>query len=201
MNHSRFRCLLLFAAMSVMFIKLNGQTTLPVEFTQNSIKEQITYLEDRTRIYENYRAIREDMFRKINSNILDTLTAGKNRIAGLINLTSDLTTSNDSLNSLLEITRVKLEETTATKNSISVLGMEVRKVAYNGIMWTLVAGLIVFLAIGFLVFKRIWSVNIKTGKELKELRDEFESYRQSSRLAREKLTMDHFNEIKRLKGI
>jgi hypothetical protein len=193
--------MVLFAAMSVMFIKLNGQTTLPVEFTQNSIKEQINYLEERTRIYENYRAIREDMFRKINSNILDTLSAGKNRITGLITLTSALTTSNDSLNSLLETTRVKLEETTAAKNKISVLGIEIRKVAYNGIMWTLVAGLIVLLAIGFLVFKRVWSVNIKTGKELKELKDEFEAYRQSSRLAREKLTIDHFNEIKRLKGV
>jgi hypothetical protein len=184
-----------------MFIKLNGQTTLPVEFIQNSIKEQINYLEQRTRIYENYRAIREDMFRKINSNILDTLSAGKNTISGLITLTSALTASNDSLNSLLETTRVKLEETTASKNKISVLGMEIRKVAYNGIMWTLVAGLIVLLAIGFLVFKRVWSVNINTGKELKELKDEFEAYRQSSRLAREKLTIDHFNEIKRLKGV
>lgn len=200
MNQSRFKCILIYAAMITVVIKVNGQTTLPDELTRNTIKEQVSYIEEHTRIYENYRAIREDMFQKINRNFLDTLSAGKNRIAGLDNLTSALKHTNDSLNTLLETTRISLGEITTTKNNIRVLGMEINKVAYNTVMWIIVAGLLVILAIGFLVFKRNLIVNIRTGKELKELKDEFEAYRQSSRIAREKMAMDHFNEMKKLRG-
>jgi hypothetical protein len=200
MNQSRFKCVLIFAAMITVVIKVNGQTTLPDELSKNTIKEQVNYIEEHTRIYENYRAIREDMFQKINRNFLDSLSAGKGRIAGLNNLTSTLKRSTDSLNTLLETTRISLRETTTTKNNIRVFGMEINKVAYNTVMWTIVAGLLVILAIGFLVFKRNLIVNIRTGKELKELKDEFEAYRQSSRIAREKMAMDHFNEMKKLRG-
>jgi len=181
-------------------IKGNGQTIMPDELTKNTIEEQINFIEKRTKIYENYRAIREDMFQKINRNIIDTVSAAKIRIDKLENLASTLTLANDSLNILLGTTRRNLEETTSTKNKISVLGLEINKTAYNAIMWTIVALLVVTFAIGFLVFKRSMAGKIRTGKELKELKDEFEAYRQSSRIAREKMAMDHFNEIKKLKG-
>jgi uncharacterized membrane protein (DUF106 family) len=78
--------------------------------------------------------------------------------------------------------------------------MELDKVTYNSIMWIVVAVLVFVLVVGFLAFKRNLFVTIRTGKELKELKDEFQAYRQSSRIAREKLEMDHFNEMKKLKG-
>jgi len=182
-------------------IKANGQTTMPAELTTGSIKEQINYIEQNTRIYENYRAIREDMFRKINRNFVDSLAAGKSRIAGLNNLTSRLSNSNDSLRTLLDTTRRSLEETTRTKNSITVFGMGINKATYNSFMWVIVAILVAVLVVGFLVFKRNLYVTMKSKKEFRELKEEFESYRQSARVAREKMSMDHFNEIKKLKGL
>ena len=186
--------------MLIVAIKGNGQTTMPDELTKNNIKEQINYLEEHTRIYENYRAIRENMFQKIKGNFMDSLSTAKSSIDGLRNLRSHLKSTNDSINIILETTRRNLDETTTTKNSIRVLGLEINKVTYNTLMWTIVAGLVVILAIGFLLFKRNFFVTIRTGKELKELKDEFEAYKQSARIAREKMTMDHFNEIQRLKG-
>jgi len=181
-------------------IKITGQTIVPDELSKNTIKEQISFIEERTRIYENYRAIREDMFQKINRNFIDTLSLARDRISGLNILASGLNRTNDSLNTLLDTTRRSLEEITATKNSIRLLGVEINKVTYNTVMWIIVAGLVVILAVGFLAFKRNLIVNIRTGKELKELKEEFEAYRQSSRIAREKMSMDHFNELKKLKG-
>jgi hypothetical protein len=200
MNHLSHKYLVLFAAMLLVAIKANGQTTMPEELTKSTIKEQIKYLDEHTRIYENYRAVREDMFQKINRNFLDTLSASKNRIDGLLNLTSNLKSTNDSVNNILETTRRILDQTTTTKNSISIFGLEINKVTYNSIMWIIVAGLVIVLAIGFLIFKRNMILTLRTGKELKELKDEFEAYRQSTRIAREKMAMDHFNEIQRLKG-
>jgi hypothetical protein len=200
MNQSLCRYILTFAAMIMVAFNVNGQATMPKELTENTIEEQIKFLEGRTKIYEDYRAIREDMFQKINRNVIDTLSSGKNKIAELDYLASVLTRSNDSLKVILETTRENLKETTTTKNQIRLFGMEINKITYNVIMWTIITGLVVLLTIGFLVFKSNFSVKNRTEKELKELKDEFEAYRQSSRIAREKMAMDHFNEIKKLKG-
>jgi uncharacterized membrane-anchored protein YhcB (DUF1043 family) len=80
------------------------------------------------------------------------------------------------------------------------MGLEVNKAAYNRIMWTILFGLVAALVAGFLVFKRNLTIISNTKKEFQELKDEFETYRKTSREAREKMTMAHFLEMKKLKG-
>jgi preprotein translocase subunit SecF len=200
MNKLQIRSLLILAVLAIAVIRVTGQSTLPDDLTKNPLKEQFKYLEDRTRIYENYRAIREDMFQKLKANVADTLSAAGFKIAGLNKTLSSSNLKVDSLNNVVGTTKTRLEEMTRTKNSIRVIGMEVNKSAYNSIMWTILVGLIAVLLLGFLVFRRNLSAASNIKKELHELKNEFEAYRKTSREAREKLTMDHFNEIKRLKG-
>jgi hypothetical protein len=201
MNRIRFKHLLLLSVFSLTVSMAAGQTGIPSELTTGTIREQINYMENKTRIYDDFRAIREDMFRKINGNILDTIAAEKRRIVELKNLTSALNSKTDSLNVLLSSARNSLDEVTATKNNISVLGLEINKKAYNAIMWLLVGALLFVMVIGFLIFKRNLVVLLRTEKDLKELKDEFAAYRQSSRIAREKVEMDLFRANQKLKGI
>lgn len=177
-----------------------GQTVIPPELSNSSIKEQLNYLEQKTRIYEFYRAIREDMFQKIKVNVNDTLTVANNTNLLLRTERAELRLSIDSLNVLLESTKASLDEMTRTKNSIKVLGLEVNKNTYNSILWFIVAGLLGILAIGFLAFKRNLKITSNTRKELEDLKKEFEAYRKTTREAREKMSMSHFLEIKKLKG-
>ena len=200
MNRLSFKHVLAFSVISFTVINAIGQTSMPTELTSNPIQEQINYVEKHTRIYDNFRAIREDIYQKINRNFIDTLLAEKSRVTALKNLTSSLNSKTNSLNALLNTTRIRLEEATTTKNNIKVLGLEIKKGAYNTIMWTIVGGLAFLLAIGFLVFKRNLTVLLRTEKDLKELKDEFAAYKQTSRLAREKLEMDNFRAIQKLKG-
>lgn len=200
MKQLHIRCFLILTVVVITVIKVTGQVTMPDVFINNSLKEQLNYLEDHTRIYDSYRAIREDMFQKLKVNISDTLSTTNRKIAGLNKTKSALNLTIDSLRSNLESTRTSLEEMTKTKNSISVIGLEINKLTYNKIMWTVLAGLVAVLVLGFLAFKRNLSSIFNTKKEYQELKDEFETYRKSSREAREKLTMDHFNEIKRIKS-
>lgn len=194
------RFILMSSILFIVFMNAKGQTTMPDVLNKNSMKEQLNYIEEKTRIYENYRAIREDMFQKIKGNISDTLSSSKNKIAALKNTTSKLNHSIDSLKTLYETTNTNLESVTNSKNSIKVLGLEVNKVTYNTIMWTIVAGLIAILAVGFLVFKKNIMVTHNTNKELVDLKNEFEAYRKTTREAREKMSMSHFLELQRLKG-
>ena len=173
---------------------------MPDALLNNSLKDQLNYLDEHTRIYENYRAIREDMFQKLKVNISDTLSAVNTKIAGLNKTAKVLNMTIDTLKANLESARTRLDEMTRTKNSIKVLGLQLNKSAYNKAMWTILAALAAALVLGFLAFKRNLSAMFNTKKEFQELKNEFETYRKTSREAREKLTMDHFNEIKRLKG-
>lgn len=66
-----YRLVLIFTFLLFTVIKTNGQTTMPVELNNNTIKEQLNYIEGHTRIYENYRAIREDIFQKLVVNVTD----------------------------------------------------------------------------------------------------------------------------------
>jgi len=200
MNRLSFKTILAFSVIFFTVINATGQTSMPAELSSSPIEEQIQYVEKHTRIYDNFRAIREDIYQKINGNFIDTLLAEQNRITALENMTANLNSKTDSLNALLATTRANLEEATTTKNNIRVLGMELNKGAYNTIMWILVAALAFILALGFLVFKRNLTVLLRTEKDLKELKDEFAAYKQSSRLAREKLEMDNFRAIQKLKG-
>jgi preprotein translocase subunit SecF len=191
---------MILAVMVISVIKVTGQVTMPDVLLKSSLKDQYNYIEEHTRIYEDYRAIREDMFQKLKRNVSDTLSSINIKIAGLNKTVSVLNRTIDTLRTNLASTRTKLEEITNTKNSIKVIGLEINKLTYNRIMWTILLALIAVLLLGFLVFKRNLSAVFNSKKEFQDLKLEFETYRKTSREAREKLTMDHFNEIKRLKG-
>ncbi len=178
----------------------NSQTTMPEMLVTGSLKEQMDYLQEKTRIYEDYRAIREDMFQKIKGNALDSLKATKAEINSLKKNASELNLNIDSLNSSLETVKADLDKMTKTKNCIRLLGIEINKVAYNAVVWTIIAALAGILIIGFLAYKRNRTVTVHTRKESEELKKEFEAYRKASREAREKMSMTHFNELKRLRG-
>ncbi|NLD64362.1 MAG: hypothetical protein GX646_10740 [Bacteroidales bacterium] len=201
MNKIRIKDVLLISTLFFSVSLASGQTKMPEELTTATIRGQIEYVEDHTRIYDNFRAIREDVFQKLNRNILDSLAAEKGRVSELKNTTANLNSQTDSLNVLLASTRRQLNEVTATKNKIRVLGLEINKTAYNTIMWILVGGLILLMAIGFLIFKRNLVVLLRTEKDLKELKEEFAAYRQSSRIAREKVEMDLFRANQKLKKL
>jgi uncharacterized membrane-anchored protein YhcB (DUF1043 family) len=181
-------------------VRSNCQNESPDVFKQGTIPEQLKYLDDHTRIYENYRAIREDMYRNISRNTLDTLAKVKKTIYQLTMHTAALDRQIDSLQKSLEASGAELKKMSRTKNSISVLGMEVSKVPYNTVMFAILGALIFLLVTGYLAFRLNRITTLKTKKDLDELKAEFEEYRTKTRLEREKMSIDHFNEIKKLKG-
>jgi hypothetical protein len=200
MKQVLIRSVLTITVLIIAFLKAESQTAMPDVLFKNSLKEQMNYLDEHTKIYETYRAIREDMFQKLKANVSDTMSAVKNKIAGLYLTRSVLTMKIDSLTKSLAATNTSLDEITKSKNSISVIGLEINKSTYNKVMWTILAALLAALVLGFLAFKRNMTILSDTKKEFQDLKDEFEAYRKTSREAREKMTMAHFLELKKLKG-
>jgi hypothetical protein len=199
---SRFtvKLFILAAIMLAGVVRVSAQNETPDVFTKGTISEQLKYLDEHTRIYENYRAIREDLFRNISRNTLDTLKKAGARIHEFTIQTAALTARIDSMNKSLDVSSDKLVRATRTKDSLSVLGMEVNKTVYNTLMWIILAALLFLLVAGYLSFMRNRAITLRTKKDLEILKEEFEGYRQKVRVEREKTNLEHFNENKKLKG-
>jgi hypothetical protein len=191
---------LIVAIMLLGSLTLRSQVTIPDILEKGTLKEQMNYLEEKTRIYENYRAIREDMFQLVKNNAVDSLLKAENKIVEFSGLNSSLIIRIDSLNNILVTTKEQLKEAVRTKNNIRVIGIGVNKVAYNSIMFIIIGSLVFLLVVGFLAFKRNIVITQSTKKEFNELKTEFDAYRNKTRLDREKMSMDHFKEIQKLQG-
>ncbi len=177
-----------------------SQTAIPEILEKGTLREQMNYLDEKTRIYENYRAIREDMFQLIKKNAIDSLIKVKSQVSILAGMNKNLIARIDSLTIVLTDMDTRLDEAIRTKDGIRVLGMNLNKAAYNSVMWIIVVALLFLLGLGFLVFKRNLVVMLRTKKDLDEIKTEFEAYRQKKRIEIEKMGMDHFNELKKLRG-
>ena len=90
MSQSKFRFALIAALIIFSTIRGISQTIFPDVLVKGTIQEQMNFLEEKTRIYEDYRAIREDMFQGIKKNTIDSLTKAKSRISGFVKLTGSL---------------------------------------------------------------------------------------------------------------
>jgi hypothetical protein len=174
--------------------------TNPDDYRKGTIHEQFEQLEARTRIYENYRAIREDIFQIVRKNVTDTLKNSTARTNTLLKEIESLKNRLDTTSKILLATQVSLAEMTRTKNSIGVLGLKLNKSVYNTTMWSVLGILSFLLVIGYLIFKNNRNAMLNQKKELVDLKKELEDYRQKKRIEIEKLNIEHFNEIKKLKG-
>jgi hypothetical protein len=201
MSYSPFKSCIVAVLLLTALIPVRSQTTgLPEVFKENSIPDQFNYLEEKTRIYENYRAIREDMFRAISKNTLDTFKRYNQKINDLTRQTLLLNARIDSLNKTVSGAKTDLDEAVRNKESIRVIGINVNKTTYNSIMWSITGILLLLLIIGYFTFKQNRSTTVHTKKDLDDMNAEFEEYKKRTRLEREKTNMEHFNEIKKLKS-
>ena len=177
-----------------------AQTSIPEVLDTAPLQQQLDYMEERMNSYNGYRAVRDDIFLKMNKNSLDSLNAAKREIsqleASLANTQSDMV----SLQETLQQTSEDRDQAIKNKNSMSFLGIQMNKALYNSILWIIILTLVIFLIILFLMFKRSFVVTRQTTKDLEEIREEFESYRQQSRERYEKLVVQHHQEVLTLKG-
>lgn len=173
--------------------------TMPEVMEKGSFEEQKKYMEEKTNIYNGYRAVRDDIFLKMTKNSLDSLNASKAEISKLGNTIKEKNTEIAGLNKNLTDTKKELEDAVKNRDSLVFFGIPMTKSLYNLVVWGIILGLLALLVFGWLIFSRNNAVNRQTKKDLEETREEFEIFRKSAREKNEQMVLNHFNEIKKLK--
>jgi hypothetical protein len=176
-----------------------AQADMPPVMDSATFEAQMEYLQEKTRIYNGFRAIRDDIFLKMKENALDSMAKEKLEVARLNSEMSERDFQIESLNSDLVRARNERDQAIRTKDSFSFLGIQMQKGLYNTIMWIIVLGLASLAVILFLLFKRSHVVTVQTKKELENIQEAFEEHRKSSREKYEKLVVSHHSEIMKLK--
>jgi len=164
------------------------------------LEAQLDYIHENTRVYNDYRAIRDDIFLKLRRNVKDTLNATKLEVEELNSRLSERNFEIETLNTNLTRTNNEKEEAIKNRDSLSVLGIQMKKGLYNVILWLVILGLAALTVIVLLLFRRSHQVTKEVKKELQTTQEEFELYRKSSREKYEKLVVSHHSEIMRLKN-
>jgi len=192
--------ILLFILLASFTQKSHAQSGILAVLDSATLENQLEYVHSNTRVYNNFRAIREDVFLKMKNNVIDTLVEEKLQLAQLNSRLSERNFQIETLNTDLSRAKNERDEAIKNKNSISVLGIGMNKTVYNSVMWFIVLGLAAFAVIMFVLFRRSHTVTNQTKSELETAQNEFTEYRKSAREKYEKLVVSHHHEIMKLKN-
>jgi len=179
---------------------LHGQSGATEVLDSASIGDQMEYIYEKTRIYNDYRAIREDIFQKLKGNVADTLNAIKLEVARLNSALKEENIQIETLNTELTETKDERDDAIRNKDSFALLGIQMHKTLYSTIMWLIILGLALFAGIMVIMFRRSHVVTSHTKHELLSVQEEFDQYRKTSREKYEKLVVSHHSEIMKLKN-
>ncbi len=181
-------------------IKVSGQSSALAVQDTATLEQQFEYILDKTRIYEGYRAIRNDVYLKMQKNALDSLNQ---HILNEQRLRSELDERNSEINKLKsDLDRIKGERNEAIRNkdTMKFLGINISKTLYNSVVWFVILGLAILVTVLFISFRRAHVVTREAQEKLNALQEKYDSHQKSSREKYEKLVVSHHNELMKLKN-
>jgi hypothetical protein len=164
------------------------------------LEAQLDYVHENTRVYNDFRAIRDDIFLKLKRNVKDTLNATKLEVEELNSRLTERDFEIESLNTNLTRTNNEKDEAIRNRDSLSFIGIQMNKTLYSSIMWVIILGLAALSILMVMLFRRSHLVTKDVKGELQSTQDEFDLYRKTSREKYEKLVVSHHSEIMRLKN-
>ncbi len=193
--------ILLFAGLFISMIQTaNAQSGASAVLDSALLEAQLDYIHENTRVYNNFRAIRADIFLKIKRNVMDTINASKLEVEQLNSRLTERNFQIETLNTDLTRTNNEKDEAIKSQNSLSFFGIQMNKTLYNSIVWLIILGLVALAVILVMMHRRSHLVTKQVKEELQTTQDDFDLYRKSSREKYEKLVVSHHNEIMRLKN-
>ena len=196
-----FTVILLFTGLSISnTLTLHAQSGASAVLDSATLKSQLDYIHENTRVYNDYRAIRDDIFLKLKRNVADTVNAAMLEVEQLNSRLTERDFQIETLNTDLARTKNELEEAVKNRDSLSFLGIQMNKALYNTIMWFIILGLIALSVILLMLYRRTHQLTKEVKDELEAVWEEFDQYRKSSREKYEKLVVSHHSEIMKLKN-
>ena len=170
---------------------------------RGSIDSQFEYIYKKSGNYrqdgKRYEVVRVISLDKLRKNVVDSLEAQYKNAAGLQATIDGHETTISSLNKKLDETTNNLTSVTEEKDSMSFLGIQVSKVTYNSILWSIIAGLLGLMLFFMYKFRRSNILTQEAKTNLAELETEYEDHRRRALEREQKISRQLQDEINKYK--
>jgi preprotein translocase subunit SecF len=159
-------------------------------FDTLQINEQFEHLYRRSNTFEEYKVISISGYNLLKKNSQDSIPQYKQDADSHLQEITSLKNSLTSTNTEIEKLQQELASIQQAKNSMSFIGIEVSKGAYNAIMWGIIICLAIVSVVLFSLFKRGHHVVKDTKNRLLEVQEDLETLRKNALVREQKLARE-----------
>lgn len=146
-----------------------------------------------------YEVVRRIQLDKIRDNILDSLNKARAEARELNATITRQDGTIEDLNGKLENTTNQLSDVTAEKDSMSFFGVQVSKITYNLILWTIIGALLLFLLLFIYKYRRSNVLTQEAKVKLADVEAEYEDHRRKALEREQKISRQLQDEINKYK--
>lgn len=127
-----------------------------------------------------YEAVKTVWLLKLRNHVKDSLNSIKKELSDTQAVVTAQTNEITNLKSNLSKTQTDLDTTNAEKDSMSLFGMQMSKGGYNGLLWTIIAGLLGLLLFFVFKFRNSNAITRQAKQSLSEVEEAFEEHRKTA---------------------
>ncbi len=196
---------IVFIGLLMSCITLHAQNQQNATTENTSIQGQFeTIIRKSTNYRQNgkrYEVVRLIELNALQKNVLDTLKTANANISSLKSTIAENETAIGSLNAKLDETTKNLNRITEEKDSMPFFGSLVSKSTYKLIVWSIIIGLLIFLAFFIFKFKSSNALTQQAKTALADLEEEYEQHRRRALEREQKISRElHDERNKNKKG-
>ncbi len=183
------------------FQGLSAQQEKAIPLDSDNLENQFQYIITKTETFQQYQVVKRSLLQKLKKNTLDSIKSLKAQQYDLNKRLNDLKSELSDTEASLKDTQNRYDTATSEKDSLKLFGILITKATYYLIVITIIIGLIVALAIVFILFKRSNAITLKTKDTLTNTQQEFEKHRKWALEKEQKLSRELLREKQKNKGL
>lgn len=148
-----------------------------------------------------YEAVKRSMLLTLRAHTIDSLKTVYKKLDDTEIIVERQAKEILDLKSNLTNTQSNLDQTNTEKNNMSLLGLQMSKVNYNVLMWSIIAGLLALLLFFIYKFNSSNTITRNAKHDLAEIENEFEEHRKTALEREQKVRRQLQDEINKQKGV
>ncbi|WP_109832132.1 hypothetical protein [Reichenbachiella versicolor] len=162
--------------------------TLSTAWGQENIQDQFnTFYDKETNTWQEYRMMKMPKLKEFWEVVSDTLALKDQSIKSGLEQVAKLEADVKSRDTRIAELETQLTESMSLNDSISFIGMNMSKIAYTIIVWSIIVALAVAVIVVYLMFMRSNVVTKKVQKAYNSLETEYAEHRDRARESQVKL--------------
>jgi hypothetical protein len=143
---------------------------------------------------KRYEVVRLIELNALQKNVLDSLKTANTNISSLKSTIAENETAISSLNTKLDETTKNLNKISEEKDSMPFFGSLVSKSTYKLIVWSIIIGLLIFLAFFIFKFRSSNTLTQQAKSALADLEEEYEQHRRRALEREQKISRELHDE-------